>query len=194
VSRAPWHIRGAVLPALLTAFASAATAVGLAFPHAPPPAHTGGFGEPTCHACHFGSEPNAPGGSARLDGLPASVAAGAVLVLTITVEDESLAVAGFQVAARFDDGTQAGSFQPLDGDAAVTDTDEPTVSYAHHTLAGTAPTGPGLRSWRLAWTAPLRPGIVTFHLAANAGDGDGSPLGDRVRTAVLRVGVTAAEK
>jgi hypothetical protein len=199
MNRPPRRGRGAALPALLVACASAASAAGLvrtapAFPHAPPPAHTGGFGEPTCHACHFGSEPDAPGGFARLEGLPGIVSAGATLELTVVVGDAEMAVAGFQLAARFADGRQAGSFRPLDGDAAVTHDGEPAIAYAHHTLEGTVPNGAGTRRWRLAWTAPLRPGTVSFHVATHAGDGDGSPLGDRVRTATASVGVTAAEK
>ena len=33
----------------------------------PPLGHTGGFGEPTCHACHFGGEVNGGDGTLAVD-------------------------------------------------------------------------------------------------------------------------------
>lgn len=43
-----------------------------AYSDVPPPAHTGGFGEPTCGDCHDDNPVNADGGALRLEGVPQS--------------------------------------------------------------------------------------------------------------------------
>src|SRR5690606_8758969 len=48
----------------------AAAGVRLPYPDRPPPAHTGGFGEPTCQQCHFDAPLNDPGGALYVEGLP----------------------------------------------------------------------------------------------------------------------------
>ena len=79
------------------------------YPEGPPPAHTGGFGEPTCQACHADNPLNAPGGSLALRGLPAVYAPATAYRVTITLRRPGLGRAGFQLAARFATGDQAGS-------------------------------------------------------------------------------------
>jgi len=51
----------------------------------PPVAHTGGFGEPTCQACHQGEPLNAPGGSLRIEGLPQRYEPGRAYTLTMVL-------------------------------------------------------------------------------------------------------------
>ena len=152
-----------------------------AYPDRPPPAHTGGFGEPTCRACHFDAPPDAPGGRIVLSGIPARYAPGATYRVTVAVEREGMALAGFQLAARFADGAQAGALRAVDARAQVGEGAAPGVRYAEHTRAGTTVEAPGRAAWTVEWTAPAAAaGPVAFHAAANAADGDASQLGDFV--------------
>jgi hypothetical protein len=152
-----------------------------AYPDAPPPATTGGFGEPTCVACHFAMSPDTLG-ALTLQGLPDSYTPGARYEVTIELARKDMAAAGFQLSARFGSGPargrQAGRFR-ISGEG-VTVTAQNGVDYVHQTLAGAAPSTPGRASWRIEWTAPEAAGPVRFHVAANAANGDESPLGDRV--------------
>jgi hypothetical protein len=177
---------GAAVPAG-TAWAAAAlaTALLLAVPEAsatrerPPTAHTGGFGEPTCQTCHFDSDLNSGPGSLRLLGVPETYAPGTVYPLTVLLVEPGLRAAGFQLTARFEDGTQAGSLGPADPQQRRIDvTTDRQVQYAHHLYDGTFPVSPDSARWTVLWTAPAEGRTVSFHLAANAADDDSSPLGD----------------
>jgi hypothetical protein len=175
---------GGALGVALVAAAPLAAAVGYlsAYPDAPPPGTTGGFGEPTCVFCHFAATPDTLG-SLDLRGLPATFETGRSYELIVELAREDIAAAGFQLSARFAAGPargrQAGGFRVLGTEATVTP--QAGVDYVHQTLAGTVPATPGLARWRLEWTAPgERSAAVRFHLAANAANGDESPLGDRV--------------
>lgn len=163
---------------------------------APPPAHTGGFGEPTCRECHFEGEANAPGGSLEIAGLPAAYEPGASYEVAVVLRRPDMERAGFQLAARFASGPaagrQAGDLQPLDGRAEVVRHRRPAgpeaVQYARHTPAGTALTKDAEEAvWPLLWTAPPTPagGVaeVAFHAAANAANYDDSEFGDLIYTA-----------
>jgi hypothetical protein len=155
---------------------------GGAYPSGPPPAHTGGFGEPTCALCHFGAPVNAPGGRLTVDGVPGAYRAGERYRLTVCVEKPELAAGGFQLAARFADGAQAGSLRPVDGRAQVV-AGRGGVQYAGHTEEGAASAGDARIAWEVEWTAPeAAAGPVSFHASANAANGDGSALGDFVYT------------
>lgn len=157
------------------------------YPDGPPPGHTGGFGEPTCNACHFDGALNDPAGSAILAGVPAAYVPGATYTITVAVARPGLRAGGFQLAARFvagdRAGRQAGVLTPVNTRAAVVDDREVGVSYAQHTFEGTEPVAPDTARWRLEWTAPAAGGAVAFHVAANAADGDASPFGDWIYTA-----------
>ena len=161
----------------------------------PPPAHTGGFGEPTCRQCHFDSQLNAPGGELVLRGLPDRYVAGQSYELTLLLRRAGMLRGGFQLAARFADGravgTQAGSLEPMDSLVAVV-RDTTAVQYLEHTRAGTALT-PGSDSarWTFRWAAPASAsGAVIFHVAANAANDDDSPLGDYIYTTSARASPT----
>lgn len=166
---------GAVLAALPP------RSVAAAYPDRPPPAHTGGFGEPTCHQCHFDAPLGAPGGRIAVSGVPARYAPGARYRITVSVEREGMERAGFQLAARFADGAQAGALRSMDARAQVLTEVRSGVQYAGHVRAGTAVETPGRAAWTVEWTAPAKAaGPVAFHAAANAADGDASQLGDFV--------------
>lgn len=149
----------------------------------PPVAHTGGFGEPSCAACHLGEELNAPGGVLQLQGLPAAYEPGRAYTLTVVLQRAQLAIGGFELAARFEDGRQAGRFRPRDLRVFVADS--AGIQYVHHTLQGVSAAA-GRLTWQVRWQAPLSGGAVLFHLAGNASNDDASNLGDFIYTATAR--------
>lgn len=156
--------------------------IGLVYADGPPPAHTGGFGEPTCLTCHFDGDLNAPGGSLTVDGLPAAYIPGHPYPLTVRLARPDLQRGGFQLTARFADtnraGQQAGRFTIADERVAADR--EAGIAYLRHTPAGTGPAEDSLR-WTFTWTAPdTAAGQVVFHLAANAANGDDSEFGDYI--------------
>lgn len=152
----------------------------------PAPAHTGGFGEPLCTVCHFQAAVNAGTGTLTLSGLPAEYTPGTAYTLTISISQQGLGAGGFQMSARFDDGTQAGSLAAAPPDAHGVDvTTREDVQYIHHVHAGTLAAAPDTARWRVVWTAPAA-GAVVFHVAANAADDDESPLGDMIYATSVR--------
>jgi hypothetical protein len=166
--------------------------VHLATRESPPIAHTGGFGEPTCEACHWGEPLNEPSGSLAVDGFPPRFQPGSRYVLTVSLRRPGLVVGGFELAVRYDGGAsnarQAGSLRALDDRVAVSRNDTTGVHYAHHTLPGTIPMEPGVGRWRIEWTAPIAPaGGVVMHVAANAGDQNDSPFGDFIYTKAVAI-------
>lgn len=167
--------------ALLLGSAALLAAAGTpraAYLDGPPPGYTGGFGEPTCRACHFNPDPAAPAGGVRVSGLPAAgYAPGARYLLRVTVRRPGLRAAGFELAARLSDGTQAGTLRAPG--AIVRLTEHRGVHFAHHSREGTAAADSA--AWTVEWTAPERAaGPVQIHVVSNAANGDGSPLGDHV--------------
>ena len=178
-------------PASGAAPASLSPAPASLAPHAasPPLSRTGGFGEPTCAECHLDLELNAPGGALLIEGVPDSFTPGEAYVITVVVEGEGMGRAGFQAAARFQDGeragTPAGQLTPLDGRTIVRA--EAGVDYVHHTAEGSE-LGPGdMASWSFEWVAPPDPAPVVFHVTGNSANGDNSPLGDLIYTAEVVV-------
>ncbi|HUF26231.1 MAG TPA: choice-of-anchor V domain-containing protein, partial [Gemmatimonadaceae bacterium] len=154
----------------------------------PPPAHTGGSGEPTCHVCHFEYEENDGRATIERVGLPPLYVPGEKYTLTVTLAHPELRVGGFQLSARFADGgrvgMQAGALRALDERVDVTPPSELPVQYARHTGAGVVPPEPDAAriAWRVVWTSPPEGGAVAFHVATNVANDDASPLGDRVYT------------
>lgn len=148
---------------------------------------TGGFGETTCHGCHFDNPLNDPVGELRLDGVPDSYTPGEQYLITVTVRRIGLSRGGFQLTAResginMASGSNAGVLRPTDA-AAQTIADGRGVTYLQHTRAGAEPSEAGLARWTFEWAAPAEGVPVVFHVAANAANGDDSPLGDFVYTA-----------
>ncbi|HUP20839.1 MAG TPA: choice-of-anchor V domain-containing protein [Gemmatimonadota bacterium] len=177
----------------------ALTGAGLAagaYVDGPPPRHTGGFGEPTCAACHF---PGSAEPAARLEirGAPEAWVPGETYRLTVAVRAPELGRGGFQLSARWGGGPcarrQAGTLTAVDGRAVARADSVSGVVYASHTKAGTEPTGPGRAEWTLEWTAPAAPGgRVVLHAAGNAANGDDSELGDQIALAEVEMAGPAA--
>jgi hypothetical protein len=191
--------RGMLHPsAVLVTAGTAAGLLGAGRPlsrhvEAPPTARTGGFGEATCVECHLEFPLNAPGGRLTLMGAPEVFEPGRTYTLTIRLESEDMVRAGFQIAARFENGEYAGGpageLFALDGRTAVTADSVTAVPYAHHTRLGTPVADPTVATWSMGWTAPLGGADIVFHLTANSANGDDSPLGDLIYTAVARTSV-----
>ena len=166
------------------------------FKTGPPAGHTGGFGEPTCRACHSDAGLNEPGGELTISGAPAAYEPGRTYALEVVLRRAGMLRAGFQLAARFADGpaagAQAGDLGPGDARSGVIADTVSRVRYIEHNLAGTALVGDAGR-WQVSWTAPGNArggGAVLFNVAGNAANDDDSPLGDFIYTTVLRVAPT----
>lgn len=145
----------------------------------PPAGHTGGFGEPTCHACHLEYEVNGADGLLTLEGWPKTYRAGESYTLTVSLQAEGMPRAGFQLAVRTSQGgLQAGTLVPIDGLVVVRDS--AGVSYAQQTRDGSRVADGRSASWVLSWTAPDGAGPVQVDLAANSANGDNSPFGDLI--------------
>ena len=172
-----------VLSGTAVAFGTLRTAEG------PPAGFSGGFGEPSCVACHTGNEENALGGSVRIEGVPGAYVPGREYPLTVVLAAEETVVAGFQVTARFTTGARrganAGTLRPID--ARVATRDSVGVSYAHQTAEGSKTSRDDGATWTLAWIAP-REGEVAINVAANSGNGDNSPLSDLVYVREVVIG------
>ena len=193
----PWAAGGAAVLALLLA-ATPRPADGNA--EGPPPGHTGGFGEPTCRACHFDAPEEPEAGALVVDGVPAVYRPGAEYAITVTLRDPRLERSGFQLAARFageetgagaaggaEGGRQAGRLLASGPRVEVVEHGDPPVLYARQTLAGATPEGDREASWSVRWIAPPEPaGPVLFHATANAANDDDSELGDAVHAATAR--------
>ena len=176
---------GLALPVFLGTVLVATLGGAPGYPEGPPAAHTGGFGEPTCHRCHFDQPMNAPGGSLTLMGVPEVYTAGARYVLTIELARPEMQRGGFQLAARFANGgsvaRQAGRLGMLDDRVEVVRDDSSAVQYAHHTETGTVLAAPDTIRWMIAWSAPeTATARVVFHVSANAANDDASEFGDFV--------------
>jgi hypothetical protein len=168
---------------LLSASKAAPRASGYA--DAAPPGFSGGFGEPSCHACHFHTELNSGPGRVTIAGVPDRFTPGGRYPLTITLTRPDMKLGGFQLTSRFKDGGgQAGSL--------ATDADEREraridlrsgVQYANQRRKGTPLSSANTVVWKLIWTAPPAGGPIVLHVAANAADGDDTAEGDYVHTA-----------
>jgi hypothetical protein len=164
-----------------------APALLLAFQEGPLPAHTGGFGEPSCHLCHFDNPVNDPGGTLDLTGVPDRYTPGEAYPLTVHLARPGARRAGFQLSVRFaagpTRGRQAGRLEPAAGGLQIVTAADTGVDYLTHDESGSRPDPSGAALWRLRWVAPPAPaGPVLFHVAANGGNDDQSPLGDYIYT------------
>lgn len=143
-------------------------------------AFTGGFGEETCHSCHFDYDLNWDEGGLTVDGINDEVEAGKTYEITIKVKREEMGKAGFQLSTRFSDGSQAGTFQLGENERVMFTQEVPdSLQYVQHSEAGTDPVRDGENSWEIVWKAPDSiSDSIHFHITANAANGDQSEFGD----------------
>ncbi len=172
---------------IVTNALAGATITGVLNPEKPPPGHTGGFGEPSCISCHLGNDVNAFGGSVTIKGLPDRFVGEKHYPITVILKAEDTEVAGFQITARYDApndeqyGQSAGEIRSINSRVTNTIGDN-GVSYAQHTPQGLINYSSDSISWSMEWIAPSKGSSVAFHVAANSGNGDNSPLSDLVYT------------
>jgi hypothetical protein len=173
----------------IAVFSDTASPKAAPYPDGAPPGFSGGFGEQSCHACHFDVETiNARPGQVTLAGVPERFVAGQQYPLTITLTRPGMAAGGFQLAARVEDGgAQAGTIElPAGETERLAVQARNNVQYVNQRHKGTAPSEPGTAKWTVLWTAPQTPAAVVFHVAANAADNDESVRGDYIYTATVR--------
>lgn len=156
--------------------------VSFGYPESPPPAHTGGFGEPTCHFCHFDHEMNSPEGELLLRGLKAQYQPGSSYEVEVVLVRAAMEQAGVQLSARYAtgerEGQQAGVFEVVDERLAVDE--ESNVQYLRQSRSGTQLSATDSAFWQFRWHAPEIEQEVVFHLVANAANGDDSEFGDHI--------------
>jgi len=157
-------------------------AAGLVHPDAPPPGHTGGFGEPTCQICHAEYPLDAAGIRVALMGVPQAAEGGSVHRVAVLVRAEGTVTAGFQLSTRGPDGRQAGRLRAVDETVTVTRGETPAgiVEFAHQTERGTGDVDRSETMWTVEWVAPGEAVDVTWSVSGNSGNGDNSPFGDLV--------------
>lgn len=152
------------------------SAMAWGYPDGAPPAHTGGFNEPSCSGCHFAE---AQSRQLAVIGLPEAYRPEQtyVLQLQLQLDVAEAAVAGFQLSVRFaSSGEQAGVLQPASGQQI-----QPAEEVLYLTHNQVMAVSQGRVEWRLEWTAPAQAVTpVVWHVAAVAANHDESPLGDQV--------------
>lgn len=153
-----------------------------AYPEQLPGKYTGGFGEESCHSCHFDYSLNPEEGSLSIEGIPSSYDPGKTYTFTIEVSRKDLGKAGFQLTARYADSSQAGSFSEESNRIEFTNSTG-GVQYVQHSPEGTEPNESDTSTWSLKWAAPEQSkGNIIFNLATNAANGDASEFGDFIFT------------
>jgi hypothetical protein len=171
---------------LIVMFAASAAPLGLPFVAGPVPARTGGFGEMTCQECHWENPINEPSGRLSLQGTPPTYTPGTRYTIIVDLARPGLVYGGFQLSARFESGPNsgmnAGILRPSDQLAEQLTDEAGRINYVQHTKAGATAAKPGNARWTVEWVAPEASAPVVFHAAANAANGDASPLGDFVYT------------
>lgn len=160
-----------VLSVMLMAFS-------LRHPENPPVAHTGGFGEPTCHTCHFDGNLNDGEASLAVLGVDSVYTPGERYELKVFLVRTAMEKAGFQLSFRDSTGRQAGTLTPSDNRAAIDEANG--VLYIRHTPEGTALLRPDSTAWAFQWQAPESSGPIHVHLSLNAANGDVSEFGDAI--------------
>jgi uncharacterized protein (TIGR03437 family) len=160
-----------------------------------------------CADCHDGGL-NTSNGSVKLffngNGTATTYTPGATIPIKITVTDTGGGrnTWGFELAARFATGKQAGTFAVTNVGCLSSNTS--CTNLLTNISSPPAQTGltlithnnvvfqPGTSfTFQVNWTAPAgtNPGIIYFSAAGNAANGDGQETGDRIYT--TEVGLTA---
>ena len=131
--------------------------------------------DPGCYVtgCHMSADSTFNQvGSVSFNNLPERFVPGETYDLGITGGTEY----GFQVAAVFSDGTQAGALTAVTEDTIVEEVEGVQIlTHAHHLLDGIVD---------FQWTAPMNPKerSVTLKVASNSADNNQRPTGDAINT------------
>jgi hypothetical protein len=156
-----------------------------AYPKGAPPGVTGGFGEGTCNECHDSYALNAGRaaglGDLVITGFPTEYKPGETYPIKVEVtQQQDQGAWGFQLAARGKDThTQAGMLKPVDSHTQILSLQN--IDYITHTAEGTFS-----NVFEFTWAAPSTPvGEIVVNAAANAANGDASPVGDYIYSTSL---------
>ena len=158
-----------------------------AYPKGAPPGVTGGFGEQTCNECHDSYALNAGRaaglGDIVITGFPKDYKPGEAypIKLELTQQQDS-GVWGFQLATRAKDThAQAGALKPIDSHTQILSMQN--IDYITHTAEGTFS-----NVFEFTWVAPSTAvGEIVVNAAANAANGDASPVGDYIYSTSLSI-------
>lgn len=159
------------------------------YPEHLPGGFTGGFGEETCHTCHFDYPMNPRDGSLAIKGLPEQYMPNRKYAIVVSVSRKNLGQAGFQLSSRFEDGGQAGSLKP-DSDRIAFTKASNDIEYLQHSLSGSKVNNQPFAEWNITWIAPDS-GKVIINIAANAANGDASAFGDYIY--IRQIEITRSE-
>jgi hypothetical protein len=151
-----------------------------AYPKGAPPGKTGGFGEQTCNECHDSYALNAGRaaglGDLVVTGFPKEYKPGETYAIKVEVTQQQDSGAwGFELATRArDTRAQAGTLKPIDSHTQILSMDN--IDYITHTAEGTFS-----NVFEFNWVAPSTAvGEIAVNTAANAANGDASPVGDYI--------------
>ncbi|MFZ5608983.1 MAG: choice-of-anchor V domain-containing protein [Pseudomonadota bacterium] len=134
-----------------------------------------------CTACHFDAPPlrNVP--ALGVNGLPTLVTPEGRYQLMVVLR-APMVRAGFQLRVSDEKGKVLGVLHAGDGRVEV------GPEGARSTLAGATPLGLNVTHWSVEWIAPKTvQGPIVFSVAANAGNDDASPFGDKIYLYQTRV-------
>lgn len=136
-----------------------------------------------CASCHFGSDPVAESEALTVEGVDGPLVPGESYTVTVRFAPEEAEILGFLAAFKTEEGAAGSVAAPADGVEARESSARSNAAVANE----------GGASWTFDWTAPATAGLVSMHIAGNAANGDGSPLGDaiHVRTLSLEIGEAA---
>lgn len=152
----------------------------------PTPSNTNAPGEGNCTACHTSFPVNSGTGNIIITGLPKTYLPNQTIPITVTVNDGSGVIFGFQLTPIDEIGRSSGTldtlFSPqLQIEQGIVGPD--TRDYICHTNLGTQPTQFFTKSWTFNWQAPAnRVGRIGLYAAGNAANSDGSTNGDYIYT------------
>ena len=154
----------------------------------PSASHTGAPGEANCTACHGDFAVNSGTGKITINGLPANYLPNQQIPVTVTVNQESAVVFGFQLTAIDGQGRRIGTYtlpaqtpQQLQVVSGIVGGNE--RRYVEHTVNGITPTEFDTKSWTFTWNAPpQRVGKISFFAAGNAANSDSNSTGDYIYT------------
>ena len=151
-----------------------------AYPKGAPPGVTGGFGEGTCNDSHDSYALNAGRtaglGDLVVTGFPREYRPGEMYPIKVEITHEQDSGAwGFQLATRArETRAQAGELKPIDAHTEILTLQD--IQYITHTAEGTLSNVFGF-----TWVAPSSAvGEIVVNAAANAANGDASPVGDYI--------------
>lgn len=154
----------------------------------PSASHTGAPGEANCTSCHGDFPVNSGTGNIVISGLPANYLPNQQIPITVTINQQSAVVFGFQLTAIDSQGRRVGTYtlpaqtpQQLQIVSGIVN--EKERRYVEHTINGITPTQFDTKSWTFTWNAPSqRVGKISFYAAGNAANSDSNSTGDYIYT------------